>query len=163
LSKKSGQSQTPKALGVSARRSQWMIEMPTQRVTRFSVSLPPSLVEDLDEAWRDMEYESRSKAVHDAIRNFISEYRLARRRTGTVTGAIVMLYYLDKSGLIQELTAAEHLFGNVISSVVHVHLDESKCLEVLVVKGEAEEVRRLTQELAAKRGVKEVRFAVVAS
>jgi len=140
-----------------------MIAMPGQGVMRFSVSLPPSLVEELDEVWREMDYGSRSKAVHDAVRNFISEYRWMRQRKGAVTGAIVMLYYLDKPGLLGELVAAEHMFGNVISSVVHVHLDESKCLEVLVVRGEAGEIRRLTQELTTKRGVKEVRFAAVAS
>ena len=137
--------------------------MPVQRVTRFSVSLPRGLAEELDEVWRDMDYDSRSKAVHDAVRSFISEYRWMRQRKGIVTGAVVMLYYLDKPGLLGELTAVEHAFGRVISSAVHVHLDENKCLEVLIVRGEAEEVRRLTHELTAKRGVKEVRFAAVAS
>jgi CopG family nickel-responsive transcriptional regulator len=143
--------------------SQWMVAMSEQKVTRFSVSLPPSLVEELDEVCRDMGYESRSKAVHDAVRNFISEYRWMRQRKGTVTGAIVMLYYLDKPGLLGQLAATEHMFGNVISSVVHIHLDESKCLEALVVRGEVSEIRRLTQELTTKRGVKEVRFAVIAA
>jgi len=44
------------------------------KVTRFSVSFPPPLVEKLDEAWRNMRYKSRSKAIHDAVRNFISEF-----------------------------------------------------------------------------------------
>lgn len=44
-----------------------------ESVTRFNVSLPQTLVEEFDEIWRSMRYGSRSKAVHDAIRSFITE------------------------------------------------------------------------------------------
>ena len=132
------------------------------KVTRFSVSLPPPLVEKLDEAWRNMQYESRSKAVHDAVRSFISEFEWMRKEEGQITGAILVLYYLDKPGLLDEITSVQHRFKNVISSTLHIHLEENKCLEIIAVKGSAQEVKSLTQVLMAKRGVKQVKVAAMA-
>ncbi len=65
-------------------------------VTRFSVSLPPSLVRTFDDSWKAMGYESRSKAAHDVFRNFISDYKWTRTETGKIAGTITLVYYLNK-------------------------------------------------------------------
>ena len=132
------------------------------KVTRFSVSLPPSLVNKFDETWKNMEYENRSKAVHDALRSFITEFEWMRKDAGRITGAVLVLYYLDKPGLLDEITKAQHQFKNVISSTLHVHLEENRCLEIIAIEGSVQEVRSLAQILMAKRGVKQVKVAAIA-
>jgi len=132
------------------------------KVTRFSVSLPSPLVEELDGAWRAMGYESRSKAIHDAVRSFITEFEWMQEKVGRITGAVLILYYLDKPGLLEEITRVQHQFKDVISSTLHVHLEEEKCLEIIAVEGSVEEVKSLTQLLMTKRGVKQVKVAAMA-
>jgi CopG family nickel-responsive transcriptional regulator len=132
------------------------------KVTRFSVSLPPPLVEKLDKAWKSMNYENRSKAIHDAVRGFISEFEWMREEAGRITGAVLVLYYLDKPGLLEEITKVQHQFKNVISSTMHLHLEENKCLEIIAVEGSVQEVRSLSQVLMAKKGVKQVKVAAMA-
>ena len=132
------------------------------KVTRFSVSLPPPLVKELDEAWKTMRYENRSKAIHDALRSFITEFKWMREEAGRITGAVLVLYYLDKPGLLDEIVKVQHDFKNVISSTTHVHLEEYKCLEIIAVEGDVKEVKRLTQALMTKRGVKQVKVAAMA-
>jgi CopG family nickel-responsive transcriptional regulator len=133
-----------------------------QRVVRFSVSLPPTLVRELDEVWRNMQYVSRSKAVHDAIRNFISEYKWMHKEAEKIVGAIVMLYYVDKPGLLSKIMQVQHKFENVVSSTMHIHLTQNKCLEIIAVKGDTKEVRRLTQALITKKGVKQLKLIAIA-
>jgi CopG family nickel-responsive transcriptional regulator len=132
------------------------------KVTRFSVSLPPSLVNKFDETWKSMQYENRSKAVHDALRSFITEFEWMRTEKGRITGTILVLYYLDKPGLLNEITKIQHEFKNAIYSTLHVHLEEDKCLEIIAVEGSAQEVRSLAQALMAKKGVKQVKVAAIA-
>jgi CopG family nickel-responsive transcriptional regulator len=132
------------------------------KVTRFSVSLPPPLVEKLDEVWKSMQYENRSKAVHDAVRSFITEFEWMQKDSGRITGAVLVLYYLDKPGLLDEITKAQHKFKNVISSTLHVHLEDNKCLEIIAVEGSVQEIRSLAQSLMTKRGVKQVKVAALA-
>ncbi len=136
--------------------------MDRNKVTRFSVSLPPSLVQKFDEAWRGMQYGTRSKAIHDALRAFINDYESARKAKGQVTGVVLMLYYLGKPGLLDEIMQVQHRFERVICSSLHVHLTKNKCMETIVVRGYAQEVRRLAEILASKRGVQQVKLTSIA-
>ena len=122
------------------------------KVARFSVSLPSTLVEEMDNTWRSMGYESRSKAIHDALRSFITEFEWMREETGDITGAVLVLHYLDKPGLLDEITGIQHKFENVVSSTLHIHLDENKCLEIIAVKGSAKEVGGLTRGSNGEEG-----------
>jgi CopG family nickel-responsive transcriptional regulator len=131
-------------------------------VVRFSVSLPPSLVRDFDEAWKGLGYDNRSKAAHDAFRSFISEFKWTREETEEIAGAIVLLYYVDKPGLLNEIMRVQHKFNKVVSSTMHIHLTEDKCLEIIAVKGKANEIKNLSQELMTKKGIKQLKFTTIA-
>jgi len=131
-------------------------------VVRFSISLPPQLVEEFDSVWRSMGYENRSKAVHDAMRTFISEFKWTREEAGHVTGAILTLYYFDKPNLLKKIIGIQHEFRGIILSTMHIHLEEDKCLEIIAVNGKVGEIRNLAQKLMAKKGVKQVKIAVMA-
>lgn len=132
-------------------------------VTRFSISLPPSLVQDFDKAWRIAGYANRSKAAHDAFRDFISENKFTLSKTGQVAGAIVILYYLEKPGLLNQIMDVQHKFEHVVTSTMHVHLTKDKCLELIAVKGKASDVRSLSRDLMTKKGVKQLKIAAISS
>ena len=131
-------------------------------VVRFSVSLPPKLVNDFDEAWRGMGYDNRSKAAHDAFRSFVSEYKWTQEETGEIAGAIVLIYYLDKPGLLNEIIRSQHQFEKVVTSSMHIHLARDKCLELIAVRGKARDIRRLSQALMTMKGVKQLKFTAIA-
>ena len=61
------------------------------------------------------------------------------------------------------MTEVQHDHGDLIISTLHVHLDHDNCLEVLVVRGEAERVRSLANQLIATKGVKHGRLTVTAT
>jgi CopG family nickel-responsive transcriptional regulator len=129
--------------------------------TRLSVSLPTPLVKEFDAVWRNMQYTNRSKAVHDALRNFVSNHKWIQGEAGELMGAIVLLYYFDKPGLLNKIMEVQHEFENIISSTMHVHLTKDKCLEIIAVKGNAEDAKSLAQKLMAKKGVKQLKFAAI--
>jgi len=131
-------------------------------VKRFSVSLPPTLVEEFDETWRSMRYANRSKAVHDAVRSFITEVQWMKRSSGVVVGVVLVLHYLDKPGLVEEVSSIQHRFREIIASIQQLYVEENKVLEIIAVKGEVGEIKQLTQELMARRGVKQVKAAITA-
>jgi CopG family nickel-responsive transcriptional regulator len=135
----------------------------TKGVTRFSVSLPPTLVDDFDEAWKSMDYENRSKAAHDAFRAFITENKWTIEEGEEIVGTVTLLYYLDKPGLLNHIVEAQHKFENVVLSSMHLHLTKNKCMEIIAVSGKASDVKRLSQELMTKKGVKQLKLTVMAT
>ena len=131
-------------------------------VIRFSVSLPPSLVKDFDETWQGIGYSNRSKAAHDAFRNFISECKWSREETDEIVGTITILYYLNKPGLLSQIIKVQHKFEKIVNSSMHIHMTNDRCLEIVAVKGKVSEIRSLSQELMKKKGVKELKLTVIA-
>ena len=131
------------------------------KIVRISVTIPPDLLKDFDDVTRRMGYENRSKAVQDAVRLFVSERKWLQEEKGVQAGVLMLLYDHDVRGLEDALTDVQHHHANIISSTMHIHLSERECLEAIAVKGDAAEIRKLSDELASKRGVKLLKTMIV--
>jgi CopG family nickel-responsive transcriptional regulator len=133
------------------------------KIVRVGVTFPPELLKELDEITEEMGYDSRSKAIQDAVSSFITEQKLLHKEKGKKAGVLVMVYNHDVKGLEDDLIESQHHHRDVINSVLHVHLSDKECLEAIAVKGEAEDIRKLAQELATRKGVKQLRSTIVSS
>ena len=124
------------------------------KIVRVGVTFPPDLLNAFDAVIGKMGYENRSKAVQDAVRLFVSERKWLQEEKGTQAGVLMLLYDHEVKGLESTLTHIQHHYAHIIYSTMHIHLSESDCLEAIAVKGNAKELRRLSDELTAKKGVK---------
>ncbi len=131
------------------------------KIVRVGVTFPPALLRNFDDVIRKMGYESRSKAVQDAVRLFVSERKWLREERGVHAGVLMMLYEHEVRGLESTLTHVQHHYANLICSTMHIHLSERDCLEAIAVKGNVAEIRKLSDELAAKKGVKILKTMLV--
>jgi len=129
-------------------------------VARISISVPPGLLREFDEVTQRMGYD-RSKAVQTAMRHYLTDYRWTNEEKGTGIGALVMLYDHSTRDLEQALTDIQHHHQSIISSSMHIHLDEHNCLEIIATKGGIKEIKNLAQDLTSKRGVKQLKLAVL--
>jgi len=130
-------------------------------IVRVGVTFPPELLRDFDEVTGKMGYENRSKAVQDAVRMFVSERKWLREEKGVQAGVLTLLYNHEAKGLEEALTDIQHHHARVICSAMHIHLSETECLEAIAVKGNAAQIRKLSDELSASRGVKMLKTTIV--
>jgi CopG family nickel-responsive transcriptional regulator len=131
------------------------------KIIRVGVTFPPDLLKDLDEIIGKMGYESRSKAIQDAVRLFVSERKWLQEEESSQTGILLMVYDHEVRGLESELTEVQHHHSSLISSTMHIHISERDCLEAIAVRGKASAIRKLSNELATKRGVKILKTMIV--
>lgn len=129
-------------------------------ISRVSISLPSDLLQEFDQLISEIQYD-RSKAIQAAMRLFLTEQKELRQRKGSLLGAIAVTYDHDVRGLEKRLTDIQHSFSRIVRGAMHIHLDQTKCLQIIAVKGSAQHVRHLVQELMAQRGVKQLRPAMV--
>jgi len=135
--------------------------MPMSKVTRIGVTFPPELLKDFDEIIGKMGYKSRSKAIQDAVRLYVSERKWLKEQDAQQTGIILMVYDHDTKGLESGLTETQHEHSSIITSTMHIHVSEHDCLEAIAVKGKASEIRELSDELTTRRGVKILKTTIV--
>jgi len=130
-----------------------------ETVTRFSVSLPPSLLRQFDEMAGQQGYDNRSLAIGDMMRDRLLEHR-QKFGSEDIAGTITLVYDHHKPHLQPTLTNIQHDHHDVILSTVHVHLDHHNCLEVLLVRGKAALIKRIADDLICRKGVKHGKLTV---
>ena len=136
-----------------------MFAMNKETVSRFGISLPPSLLDQLDRMAREKGYDNRSLAIADMIRDRLVEHR-QKFGNEDIAGTITLVYDHHKPHLQATLTDIQHDHHDVILSTVHVHLDHHNCLEVLLVRGKAAVIKKIADELIGAKGVKHGKLTV---
>jgi len=133
--------------------------MKKEIAARFTISLPPALMRQLDKMTAAKGYTNRSLAIADMIRDHLVEHR---QKTGSeeIAGTITLVYDHHKQHVQETLTGIQHDHHDLIISTLHVHLDHHNCLEVLIVQGKASQVKRIADELIAAKGVKHGKLTV---
>jgi|UniRef100_A0A7C4ER10 CopG family nickel-responsive transcriptional regulator len=122
-------------------------------LARFGVSIPDDLLEKFDVLIRGKGYNNRSEAIRDLIRDRLVEEEWTETDQDVV-GTVTVVYNHEQSDLAQKLTEIQHQKHDLIISSVHVHLDYHNCLEVLIMRGSPEQVKRAGEQLISTRGVK---------
>jgi CopG family nickel-responsive transcriptional regulator len=80
--------------------------------------------------------------------------------TSEMVGAITIVYSHDKRELTDTLTDLQHRYYHSIISSMHIHLDEHNCLEVVVVRGKARNIKTIADRLIGTKGVKHGRLSL---
>ena len=131
----------------------------SRNVSRISVSIDPQLLEDFDETIHRIGY-NRSTAVQLAMRDFLTDHKW-KDREGILAGVITMMYDHHIGGVTEELTHLQHDYIGIINSSTHIHLDHDNCLEILAVRGDASEIKKLAEVLGVTRGVQQIRISLM--
>jgi CopG family nickel-responsive transcriptional regulator len=131
------------------------------KVERTSFSVPPAVLSRFDEIIRKMGYEDRSRALRIAMTNFITEYTWTVEKGKAGVGAILFTYSHRPHGLQETLIGVQHQYRDIVNSTTHIHLDESKCLEIISVRGQTARIQELARKLMKTRGVTQLKLSVV--
>ena len=126
-------------------------------VARFGVSMDARLLGRFDALSERKGYANRSEAIRDLVRNALVE-ETCSHEDEEIVGTVTIVYDHNVRGLSDRLTERQHGHHEAVVSVLHVHLNRSECLEVIVVRGKAGDVRRLADRLIGTRGVKHGRL-----
>ena len=125
---------------------------------RTSFNIPDDVVEEFDRVWQEQELENRSRAVREAMSEYIESHSRLEETAGDVVALVAFDYRHHE--VIQELHAVQHEYQDVILNTSHTHPGEW-CLESRFCRGSAEHVRKLTYRLRDFDGVNRVKIMVI--
>ena len=123
-------------------------------LARFGISIEQRLLVSFDQMIADKGYDNRSEAIRDMIRDALVAEQVNRADDTPTVGTVTLVYDHHTRDLSDKLTGHQHSHHDAIVSTLHVHLDAHHCLEIVVVRGTAAQVKRLADELIGTKGVK---------
>lgn len=123
-----------------------------EELARFGISIPRELLKAFDEYIEKKHYANRSEAIRDLIRQKLVEEEW-RESKEEVAGVITYLYDHHKRELTDKLLDIQHEYYDKIITTQHLHVDHERCLEIVLVKGKANEIKELADRIQALKGV----------
>jgi len=111
---------------------------------RTSLNIPRELVEEFDDTWEEEGLESRSRAVREAMQEYVERHRTLEAVEGEVVALLAFDY--EHTLVIGDLHSVQHEYQDVIDTTSHTHQGEW-CLEGLFCRGPAQRIRDLTYRL----------------
>ena len=140
-----------------AKHGQISQEEDAGEITRFGVSMASHLLKRFDVLIAKQGYTNRSEAIRDLVRDRLVEADWEKDQSEGV-GVVALVYDHEMRMLGDRLTDLQHQLGHLVVSTLHVHLDDRDCLEVVVMSGLGEDVRKLANRLLSLKGVKHGRL-----
>jgi CopG family nickel-responsive transcriptional regulator len=119
-------------------------------MVRFGVAMDRSLLEHLD-VIVEQRGVTRSEVLRDLVRAEIVRAQVKRGAPAIATLTLVYDHHVRE--LTERLTEFQHQLGEHVRSTLHIHIDENRCLEVIVLRGRSDELQRVADRLLATRGV----------
>jgi len=130
-------------------------------LSRIGISLPENLLNKFDDIIGKRGYSSRSEGIRDAIRSYITYYEWMSDVSGERQGVITMVYDHDHRGLMEAITEIQHGNRHIVQSTIHSHVSDERCLEVILVRGQGEQLKQLAERLMSLKGVESVKLTTI--
>ncbi len=123
-----------------------------------SLSLPESMLKDMDELEKSFGFTGRSELVRAAIRMMLDENRERSGLSGDVSGLVVVTHDTEEE---EPVTKIKHEFDNIIKTHIHSKLTPSTCVELFLVHGDARKVSAMSKAFRAQDEMKSSKFLQV--
>ncbi len=121
-------------------------------LTRFGISMDEILLNHFDKLILKKGYNNRSEAIRDLVREKIVEESIEYTEQ-EVFGALVFIYDHHKRELEKKLSNFQHDYYKNIISTTHVHISHDECLEVIILRGKANLLKNIADQLLSFKGV----------
>ena len=121
-------------------------------IPNVSVSLTEKNLETLDMLQKTYGLTGRSEAVRVCIRSAEAEVRERGTLHGDVEGVLITVHLADGAD------EHRHEYQEIITTQVHSHLKNGKCLNVFLVRGQAAIVKTMLAELQGSEQMEYVKF-----
>ncbi len=108
----------------------------------ISVSLTDEILKEIDKLQKELGFSGRSEVMRAGARMLLADNREKEALEGRLNSVLLLIHAQKVEDTVTEV---KHDFEDVISTQIHNHLREDKCLEVFILEGEASRIKQLVK------------------
>lgn len=132
-----------------------MAEIPAHsdaNAKRITISLPDPVLQQFEELMEERGFQNRSQAISEVLTQHIADY-YSLKGNRLMAGTITLFYDHKRPGLKQQIADIQHENIRQVISSLHVLLENSSTMEVILVQGPAKRLRQIASKLLTVKGV----------
>ena len=122
-----------------------------------SVSLNDKILEEIDRMQKELGFSGRSEVIRAGVRMLVSDNKEKERLTGKINSILLLIHNQKVEDAVTEI---KHRFEDITKTQIHTHLREDKCLEIFILNGDADRIKRLVNLFQTSRKMEYVKLIV---
>ena len=123
-----------------------------------SISLNNEILSELDKLQSSMGFSGRSEAIRAGIRSFVSDEKQKNQLNGKVN-AILLVVHNDEFDSV--VTGIKQNFEDLITTHLHSKIEGEKCIELFLLKGEADNVTTMNRDFQINKKMDTVKLVTL--
>ena len=123
-----------------------------------SISLTEEILKEIDNLQKNLGFSGRSDAIRAGIRSFVSEEKQKENLSGNVN-AILLVVHNDEYD--NQVNGIKHSYEDLITTHLHSKIEGDKCMELFMLKGEADSVISITKDFQINKKMDTVKFVTL--
>jgi CopG family nickel-responsive transcriptional regulator len=109
-------------------------------MTIISISLTDEILNEIDRLQKELGFSGRSEVMRAGARMLLADNKEKEDLEGRLNSVLLLIHTQKVEDVVTEL---KHEFEDIISTQIHNHLREDKCLEVFILEGDAARIKQL--------------------
>ena len=127
-------------------------------MTIVSISLTEEILNEIDSLQKSLGFSGRSDAIRAGIRSFVSEEKQKENLFGNVN-AILLVVHNDEYD--NQVNGIKHSYEDLITTHLHSKIEGNKCMELFMLKGEADSVSSITKDFQINKRMDTVKLVTL--
>jgi CopG family nickel-responsive transcriptional regulator len=123
-----------------------------------SISLTEEILKEIDSLQKNLGFSGRSDAIRAGIRSFVSEEKQKEDLSGNVN-AILLVVHNDEYD--NQVNGIKHSYEDLITTHLHSKIEGDKCMELFMLKGEADSVSSITKDFQINKRMDTVKLVTL--
>ncbi len=123
-----------------------------------SISLNSEILSELDKLQKSMGFSGRSEAIRAGIRSFVSEEKQKDQLSGKINAILLVVHNDEFDHIVSGIT---HNFEDLITTHLHSKIEGDRCMELFLIKGNAEKVITFTKDFQTNKKMDTVKLVSI--
>ncbi len=108
----------------------------------ISISLTDEILKELNKLQKELGFSGRSEVMRAGARMLLADNKEKEALEGWLNSVLLLIHAQKVEDTVTEV---KHEFEDIISTQIHNHLREDKCLEVFLLEGDAARIKQLVK------------------
>jgi CopG family nickel-responsive transcriptional regulator len=123
-----------------------------------SISLTDEILKEIDSLQKSLGFSGRSDAIRAGIRSFVSEEKQKEDLSGNVNAILLVVHNNEYD---DQVNGIKHSYEDLITTHLHSKIEGEKCMELFMLKGDADSVSSITKDFQINKRMDTVKLVTL--